>query len=345
MTPKAPATRIALLDDSAICRQQLRAILEHEGDLLVLELDTGVGLLARLEQIQPQVLVTDLVMPGIDGLAVVREVMRARPLPILVVSAGGFSNASAFEATRLGALEVAKKPELGERAAEHALREAVRRLATVPVIRHPGSPPTPARATGWGARPAGVGPRVLGIGSSAGGPPAVAALLAALPVGRAPAILVAQHMPRDHAADFAAFLARRCALEVEVCRGTSTLAPGKVIVPGDGMNLVLLASGRAGLVEPTGSLTPSVDVLFRSLADVAGQGAAGAILSGIGRDGADGLAALFRAGALTMAQDEASCAVFGMPKAAAPSARFVLSPPDMAALVSSTVRVRPSAAS
>ncbi|HSC89934.1 MAG TPA: chemotaxis protein CheB [Polyangiaceae bacterium] len=332
---------VAVLDDSAICRLRLREILEADGDIrVVAESPSGAKILELLASTKPRVLLTDLVMPGVDGLAVVGEVMRRAPLPVIIVSAGGFTQVSAFEALRLGALEVAKKPDHGDSRQERALREAVRRLAGAFVVRHPGHVlPVPV-AGEPPVRPGAQRVRVLGIGSSAGGPPAVASLLGALPPERAPAVLVAQHMPPAHVDDFAGFLSRRCRLEVRVCRHSATLTPGCVYVPGDGMNLAVIEPGRVVATPSSDSLTPSVDVLLSSMAQHHGADCAGVVLSGIGHDGRDGLRALAQRGALTIAQDEASCAVYGMPKAAAPFATHRLNPEQAARLVLSHVPQR-----
>jgi two-component system chemotaxis response regulator CheB len=284
-------------------------------------------------------------MPEFDGLAVVREVMREHPLPTIIISAGGFDETAAFEATRLGALEVATKPAYGDVRAEAALRESIRRVAAVPVIRHPGILPNSSKSPSTFQLRELVGghrgthdcyhpaPTVFGIGASAGGPPAVAALLANLPVALTPPVLVAQHMPRDHARAFARFLGSRCPLEVEVCSDSSRLKPGVVLIPDDGLDLALAGPDRAVAIPAQRSLTPSVDVLLESLALQWKERAAGAVLSGIGDDGTVGLGALRAAGGLTLVQDEASSAVYGMPRAAAPSACFQGSPEELATML------------
>jgi chemotaxis response regulator CheB len=182
--------------------------------------------------------------------------------------------------------------------------------------------------------------RVLGIGSSAGGPPAVASLLGALAAERGLSVVVAQHMPRDHVDDFAGFLSRRCSLPVTICTGAEQLEPGRVVLPGDGMNLVFTEPNRVAAVPSENPLVPSVDVLFHSMANHLGAACAAVVLSGIGNDGTSGLAALAERGALTLAQDEQSSAVFGMPKSAAPYARHHVSPVEAARVVLGHVALR-----
>jgi two-component system chemotaxis response regulator CheB len=329
MTP----VRVAVVDDSAICRHRLRSIIEADGDLeVVVELAGGHDVVAALESSRAAVLVTDLMMPEVDGLSVVRQVMRDHPVPILVVSSAGFTAVSAFEATRLGALEVAAKPEFGDRAAETALRAALRRVADVPVVRHPGhiSTQSPPATLPPAALESGPALDAVGIGASAGGPPALVTLLGALPAKGAPPILIAQHLPSGHAEAFARFLASRCPFEVHVARRPIPLRPGHVVIPDDDAHLALDGSRFACSLPTREALSPRVDVLLTSLAERIGARAAGVVLSGIGEDGAVGLEALRAVGALTIAQDEGSSAVYGMPKAAAPSARLRLPPREIA---------------
>lgn len=332
------AIEILLADDSVLCRQRLRAVIEADGDLhIVGEVHSGAAVLPALTRLRPRVLLTDLQMPEGGGLAVVREVMAHHPLPILVISGENVGADVAFEAIRSGALEVGAKPAAGDRRAELTLRETLRRLAAVPVIRHPGPPPVtgpdPARLApmSW----PGVPPRAVGIGASAGGPAALAELLAELDPDRAPAILVAQHLPLGQTAGYARYLARHSSLEVVICRDHVPLQPSRIILPDDGQHLIVLDARAAGVTKPDAgtSLVPSVDLLLTSLAARLGRDAGGIILSGIGRDGAAGLAALKAAGGLTLAQEERSCAVYGMPRAAAPSAWQQLPPQQLAQLL------------
>ena len=348
---------VAVIDDSALCREQLRRIIEADQDLrVVVDLYDGSDIVDQLRWSGATVLVTDLLMPNIDGWDVVRAVMRDYPVPIIVVSSGGFTDVSAFEATRLGALEVAAKPEFGDTKAGSALRAAIRRVATVPVIRHPGTPsvanrsshPGPSVANGP-ARSAPVRQsheamiEVAGIVASAGGPPALVGLLGAIPVEDAPAILVAQHMPPGYAPSFARFLASRCPFEVHVATGPIPLEAGHVVIPDSGADLVVMSPQRARSRPTEAGLCPNADVLLGSLAEQLGPRAAGVVLSGIGSDGALGLAALRAAGGLTVAQDEASAAVFGMPKAAAEAAQFQLSPAEIGRLLARARRRRSGA--
>lgn len=325
---------VLLVDDSILCQEQLKEILEAEGDIQVVGTASDArDVLPLLASTKAQVLVTDLVMPHMGGLELVREVMRQAPLPILVVSAGGFSQGLAYDATRLGALEVAKKPELRRPDQADALRGSVRRISEVHVVRHPGvATPTfrPSRVFHLAPERR---PRVLGIGASAGGPPAVGHLLGTLNADASPCVLVAQHMPPGHAADFAGFLSRRCQLRVEICEGPSPLKAGTVYVPADACDLLMIDSQTVSVRESHQLLVPSVDVLLESIAQHVGARSAGAVLSGIGQDGAAGLERLSLLGALTMVQDENSCAVYGMPKAAARHARHQISASQIAELV------------
>lgn len=338
------AIDVIIVDDSVLCRDRLREIVEEDGGArVVAALSSGEEALSALRRLRPQALITDLLMPGVDGLAVIEEVMRQMPIPILVVSGSGASAEAAFEATRLGALSLVEKPALGDRRAEEDLRRTLREIAAVPVVRHPGR----TRASAPPARVVdppsfrGPAPIALGVGASAGGPPAILSLLDAMRPEDAPAVLIAQHMPADHAATFAQYLRARCPLDVVLCRGVTAIRPGVVVVPDDGRDLVALDRERVASVPASSPLTPSADALLASLAAKLGAEAAGAVLSGIGDDGARGLAALRDAGGLALAQDAASAAVYGMPRAAAAAAHFQLPPGDIGRLVCAAVARRP----
>ncbi|MBI5533780.1 MAG: response regulator [Deltaproteobacteria bacterium] len=335
MTPLS----VVVVDDSVLCRDRLRSIIEADGDLrVVAEASRGEDALSLVKQHSPSVLVTDLLMPRVGGLEVIESVMAACPVPIVVVTGKPSSDSTAaFDAIRRGALEFAEKPVLGDSAAEAALRQSLRRVAQVPVVRHPRSfhapvaRPREATAAAWsGARPV-----LIAIGASAGGPPALATLLAALPQSFGACIAVAQHIPSGYARGFASFLASRCRLKVSICHEPMPVRAGELFVAPDDSDLIALDGRRIGPAAPKRhlGLAPSVDVLLSSVADKLGVLAAGVVLSGIGEDGAQGLQAIREAGGLTLVQDALSCAVYGMPKAAAPSAVWQLPPDQIAELL------------
>ncbi len=310
--------RVLIVDDSAVVRQVLARELAKDPELLVV----GVAqdpFVARdmLVRERPDVMTLDIEMPRMDGVTFLRKVMELMPIPTVVVSsltaAGG---ALALEALEAGALEVMSKPgaaySVGELVPELAARlKAIARVAVG--VRRNVAPPARlslARTTHC----------VVAIGSSTGGTMALQEILTALPA-TAPGIVIVQHMPAGFTRAFADRLDKLCALDVKEAEEGDTVSPGRVLIaPGD-RHMVLERYGavyRVGLRDGPriGLHKPAVNVLFKSVAQYAGRNAVGIILTGMGRDGADGLKEMRDAGARTIAQDEASSVVFGMPKEA-----------------------------
>lgn len=337
--------RVVVLDDSAICRFRLKATLEADPDIKVVgEAANGDQVLELVERTLPHVLLVDLQMPGTGGHETIEQVMANRPLPILVVTAvpAGKRRDAVFESIRRGALDLAEKPGQHDRAAQAKLRTLVRELARVPVVRHVAGrlsrsgavdpPPAPPYANGMASA------RILGIAASAGGPSAVVSLLSELRPGLPMAVALVQHLPVGFASGFAQFLQSRIALPVQIVERPEKIRAGRVYVAPDDRHLVAPDEHTLAVnSEPTvQGHRPSCDVLFHSLAIAFGSAAAGVVLSGIGCDGVAGLAAMRARGAFTLAQHAASCAVFGMPRAALESgaAREALDPPEIARAVS-----------
>lgn len=315
--------RVLIVDDSAIVRKTLSEIVNAEPDLEV----AGTApdpFVARdkILSLRPDVLTLDLEMPRMDGLTFLKKLMRFHPLPVVVVSSlGQASSKAALEALESGAVEVVAKPggpysvgELGIQLAEKIRAAALARLGGPGRLAEP--PPSRGDAFHGDAGSA----HVIGIGASTGGVEALGHLLAALPE-QIPAIVVVQHIPAVFSATLAQRLNQTCRIRVREARDGDTLEPGLALIAPGNFHLTVRAAGpgyRAVIGE--GPLVhyqrPSVDVLFESLAQAAGSDAVGAILTGMGADGAAGLLAMKRAGARTIAQDEGSCVVFGMPREA-----------------------------
>jgi two-component system, chemotaxis family, protein-glutamate methylesterase/glutaminase len=334
--------RVVIVDDSPIARRVLRAVLEADGDIVVVgEAGSGEEGLRLIQSLAPDLATIDLAMPGMNGLDAITWIMAKHPIPLLVVTGQKLKLEEdlVFQAVQRGALDVTTKPRLAEGA---ELREKVRTLASVPVVRHisasfrqqiPQAPPRPSEPPRTC--------RLVGIAASAGGPGAVATVLGALPAGFGACVAVVQHLPAGYAGRFARFLAESTKLQVICVDGRTPIAPATVLVAPDTRHLV--AASEVELVPsddaPLDGHRPSATLLFRSLARVFGPRAAGVVLSGIGRDGADGLADLRAAGGLTVAQDEATSAVYGMPRAARESgaATHVLPLPEIAPLLARSV--------
>lgn len=350
--------RVLLLDDSAICRAQLRDILEDDDQIRVVgEADNGDQVLRLIDEVQPQILLVDLQMPGTGGQETIERVMAHQPLPILIVTGQpeGVRRQAVFEAVRRGALDLAEKPLHGDTKAEARLRAMVRELSRVRVVRHvagklsrrdgaPGLPtPVPPRPLDGSSSPL-----VVGVAASAGGPKPLVSLLGAWPVDFAAAVLVVQHLPNGFTRAFAEFLQSRIALRVSIVTQITRIEPGRVYLANDDEHLVALSDKQLGpdRSPPVDGHRPAATVSFESLAARLGARACGVILSGMGKDGVAGLAKMKARGALTLAQEESGCAVYGMPKAAIESgaAAAALDPLALAREVGAWVSLQPNQA-
>lgn len=311
---RRPRLRVLIADDSPIVRELLTLILEAQAELeVVATAASGDEAAALARELAPDVITMDLQMPGSDGFAGIARIMSETPTPILVLSSDREA-LKGFRALSLGALDLLEKPsadELPHFGAELARR--LRLLASVPVIRHGrGLRPQALPAAGRRAQA-----EVVVIGASLGGPRALAAVLAALPADFPTPIAVVQHISAGFTEGLARWLRSETRLEVVEATEGARLEVGRVLIaPGD--RHLEISRGRAHLQggAAVDGFRPSVSTLFHSAAASYGSRACGVLLTGMGKDGADGLLALRKAGALTIAQDEASCAVFGMPRAA-----------------------------
>jgi two-component system chemotaxis response regulator CheB len=313
---------VLVVDDSAVVRSVFQQELSADPEIEVV--GTAPDPFAARDLIlerSPDVVTLDVEMPRMDGITFLHKIMRYRPTPVIVVSsltpAGG---ALALEALAAGACDVMCKPgaaySVGEMTAD--LIEKVKEAAAAGV-RAPAPLPPPDRPAGPRAL-ARTTLQVVAIGASTGGTVAIERILAALPSG-APGIVVTQHMPELFTRYFANRLRDQSGLDAREAQGGESVVPGTVLVAPGNRHMLLRRSGARYVVElkdgpRVNRHRPSVDVLFRSVARAAGSNAIGVILTGMGGDGAQGLRAMREAGARTVAQDEASCVVYGMPKAA-----------------------------
>jgi two-component system chemotaxis response regulator CheB len=313
-----PRKRVLIVDDSAIVRKVLSEALSNEPDIEVAGTAPDAWVAReKILKLEPDVLTLDLEMPRMNGLAFLKRLMQFHPMPVIVVSSQGQASCdAAIEAMRIGAVDVLPKPggpysvgELRAQLARH-IRAAVRARVRPFAVKERRS-----NMSLWGAGASSSA--VIAIGASTGGTEAIADILARLPQNT-PGTLIVQHIPAVFSESFAKRLNRTCAMEVREAKHMDELKPGVALVaPGDS-HMVLTNSGGKRLVElnmdpPVHYHRPSVDVLFHSVAQVAGHDAVGILLTGMGSDGARGLLELRSAGAETIAQDEASSIVFGMP--------------------------------
>jgi two-component system chemotaxis response regulator CheB len=316
--------RVLVVDDSAIVRKVLTEELSKYGDIAVIgsAVDPYVAR-DKIVKLCPDVVTLDVEMPRMDGLSFLAKLMQHLPLPVVIVSSLTPKNSQvALRALSLGAVEVVPKPgtqyalpDVGEE-----LVRAIRAAAGARIMKAPG-PLTTAGTSPLQAPPhLETTHKILAIGASTGGTRAIETVLRALP-GTMPGTVIVQHMPEHFTAAFASRLNQMCQLEVREARNHDAVVPGVVLIAPGQRHMLLHKSGARYLVHlkegpPVHHQRPSVDVLFHSVARHAGPNAVGVILTGMGADGAKGLQAMHDNGAYTLAEDETSCVIFGMPQQA-----------------------------
>jgi two-component system chemotaxis response regulator CheB len=310
--------RVLVVDDSATMRGLITAALERDPRIEVCG-TAGDALEARqaIKALNPDVVTLDIEMPNMNGLDFLDKIMRLRPMPVIMVSTQTQAGAAAtLAALEIGALDCVAKPTMGAGLNGFSdLAEKIKAAATARV--RPRGEATPIQAPRRGFRNNG---RVIAIGASTGGVEALLTVLAEFPADCPPTVVV-QHMPASFTHSFAQRLNRACAARVSEAVDGDLLTPGRIyIAPGGEQHLEVAgtASPRCRLVEgpAVSGHRPSVDRLFNAVAATVGERALGIVLTGMGRDGAQGLLALRNAGARTLGQDEASSVIYGMPKAA-----------------------------
>jgi two-component system chemotaxis response regulator CheB len=325
--------RVLVVDDSAVMRQLLSEILSSDPGIEVVGTapDPYVAR-EKIKLLNPDVLTLDVEMPRMDGLAFLRNLMRLRPMPVVMCSSLTQKGAAvALDALSLGAIDFVAKPVVD---AAHGIREAAQEIISkVKMAAHAQVRPLLDTLIVADRHDAGVvlpkrsapthfatTDRIIAIGASTGGTEAIKAVLAYLPAD-IPGIVIAQHIPKAFSGPFAARMDASSVLNVcEACDGQPILAGHAYIAPGDQHLLVARDGARYRCRLSGGDLVnrhrPSVDVLFRSVAQSAGRNSIGVMLTGMGRDGAEGMKEMREAGASTIAQDEHTSVVWGMPGAA-----------------------------
>jgi two-component system chemotaxis response regulator CheB len=309
-------TRVLVVDDSAVMRQLIGVALSADPELEVVG-EAGDPLQAReaIKALNPDVITLDVEMPNMNGLEFLERIMRLRPMPVVMISTLTARGTEAtLAALELGAVDCIEKPRGSDAAGFRRIAEKVKTAARArvrPRVQRTEPSPTDAYA------PA---DKVVAIGSSTGGVEALLTLIERLPPNCAPTVIT-QHMPGTFTRSFAERLNRACAATVTEAQNGDLLLPGHVYVaPGGDYHLEIEGTKqlrcRVTHGDPVNGHCPSVDVLFNSVARTAKANAVGVILTGMGRDGASGLLAMRRAGARTLGQDEATCVVYGMPRAA-----------------------------
>lgn len=314
--------RVLCVDDSALIRNIMSEIVNHQSDMEMVATAPD-PIIARdlIKQFNPDVLTLDVEMPRMDGLDFLERLMRLRPMPVIMVSSltsrGSEITLSALE---LGAVDFVTKPEMGlkDGMMQYAeiIAEKIRMASKVQVSRRERHTGTPKVITS----PLVGSEKIIAIGSSTGGTEALRQVLLPMPL-TSPGIVIAQHMPPGFTRSFAERLDNLCQISVKEGEDGDRVLPGHAyIAPGD-LHMELVRSGanyhiKLNQSPPVNRHRPAVDVLFNSVAKSAGKNAVGAILTGMGSDGAKGLLEMRKSGAHTLAQSEKTCVVFGMPREA-----------------------------
>jgi len=320
--------KVVIVDDSALIRSVMSEIVNSQPDMEV----AGTApdpLVARdlIKRVNPDVLTLDVEMPKMDGLDFLEKLMRLRPMPVLMVSSLTERGSEiTMRALELGAVDFVTKPKISIQAGMREytelitdkIRAAARARIKARTLQAPGtgtSVPLPQLRS-----PLTSSEKLIIIGASTGGTEAIREFLVQMP-SDCPGILIAQHMPEGFTTSFARRLDSLCKISVVESQGNERVLPGHAYIAPGHSHLLLARSGanymtRIEQTDPVNRHRPSVDVLFRSAAQAAGKNAVGVILTGMGKDGAQGMLDMKAAGAYNFAQDEASCVVFGMPREA-----------------------------
>lgn len=331
--------KVLVVDDSAVVRQVNKETLEKEADIEVVAVADPLYAIEKMKLSWPDVIVTDIEMPRMDGITFLKKIMAEHPTPFVVCSSLAEKGAAAtMEALAAGALSIITKPKMGVKqflqesgndivlAVRAAARANMRRVTPGASIPPPNLRPKLSADAVLAAQAASniamanTTDKVIAIGTSTGGTQALEAVLTKLPATVAGVVIV-QHMPEKFTAMFAERLNTLCKLEVREAKDGDRVLPGRALIAPGGRHMMLKRSGAQYYVEvKDGPVVnrhkPSVDVLFRSVAQIAGRNALGVIMTGMGDDGARGMKEMHDAGAQTVAEDESTCVVFGMPKVA-----------------------------
>lgn len=319
-------TRVLVVDDSALMRKLIPQMLETDEFIEVVGTAVdGNFCLKKIEELQPNVVTLDLQMPGMNGIDTLKEIMRRGPLPVIVVSAHSTEGASiTLKALALGAFDFVTKPQDASSHMADTAKQLIAKIkaaADAKVVRPGSLPVLPSRSEKVPVKGGMPATKTVAIGISTGGPQALEFLLPQLPAKFPGTILIVQHMPEGFTNMFARRLDDLCALRVKEAVSGDELYAGSVLICPGNRHMKIRRTAQRDVVllnddPPVNGHRPSVDVLFRSVAEEFGSSAVAALMTGMGDDGAEALGAVKKAGGITIAQSEDSCVVYGMPKVA-----------------------------
>jgi two-component system response regulator WspF len=308
--------RIGIVNSNLLAAEAIRRAIARSGkhDVAWIARD-GVEAVARCKRDRPELVLMDLFLPSLDGVGATHRIMAHSPCAIVVVTAKIENHmGKVFEAMGAGAIDAVSLPDIADAASLESAKPLLAKIETIRRLlgsdQQPVSPPAPKRS-----RPCGL----VAIGASAGGPTALATILAALPARFPAAVVIVQHLDKQFAPGLTAWFSTHTKLGVRVAQEGDRVAPGTAYLAGRNQHLILSNPTQLGYSAQPGNAPycPSVDVFFQSVARQWPGEVAGVLLTGMGRDGAEGLKTLRRAGHHTIAQDKSTSAVYGMPKAAA----------------------------
>lgn len=346
--------KVLVVEDSPVVQEFLVHILSSDPDIQVVGIaNDGEEALIGVERAKPDIITMDVQMPGMNGFEATRRIMETHPTPIVIVSGSWDSHevAKTFRAMEAGALAAIQRPRgVGHPDHQNTAAELVRTvklMSEVKVVRRwarhargaiiPAAPPAEIQLK---RSPAEI--QLVAIGASTGGPAALQTILAALPRDFSASTLIVQHMAAGFIHGFVEWLAQASSLPVHVASQGESILPGHCYVAPDGLQTKVAVGGKLLLTrdQPVNGLRPSVSCLFRSVAQVYGPKAVGVLLTGMGKDGANELKLMKERGAITIAQDEESSVVYGMPGEAIrlKAATYVLSPDRIAAALTGLTR-------
>ena len=347
--------RVLVVEDSAVARELLVHILNSDPDIRVIAaVGNGQEAVKAVAADKPDLITMDVHMPGMDGFQTTRAIMEINPVPIIIVTAGlGMRQLDiSFQAIDAGALAVLQKPRgIGHKDHERQAKELilkVKLMSEVRVVRRwvrsDGKKPPGRRESASCITPQYAPIHIVAIGASTGGPPVIQKMLSELPKDFVPPILIVQHMAEGFIPGFTEWLGQSSALPVHVAFHGIMTRPGHVYIAPDRYQMKIDNTGRILCVadDPEHGLCPSVSFLFRSVAEAFGKNAVGVLLTGMGKDGAAELKLMKDKGAVTIAQDKESSAVFGMPGEAVrlDAARYILPADRIAAVLAGTASAK-----
>jgi len=309
--------RVLVVDDSAFMRKMITDMINSDSQLTVVGTAfDGLDALKKIPKLQPDVVTLDVNMPRVDGLTTLKYIMKRHPLPVIMLSSATQKGAKiTFKALKYGAVDYVPKPSgpisLDIEKIKNDLIAKIKTVARAKIAIHKPTTGPPIQIKQK------LKDKIIVIGASTGGPPALEEIVSKFPKN-IPPILIVQHMPPAFTKPFAKRLDELCSFTVKEAEEGDSIGPGRALLAPGGYHMIVTKRGRIHLDtgSPVHGLRPAVDPLMKTVADIYQSATIGVILTGMGRDGASGMKAIKEHGGVTIVQDEATCAVFGMPKAA-----------------------------